>query len=333
MDKIVQDMFYLNSSYSKEVVLRRFSECLEDFGIIDFGIITRATNHCTTLDFTDSETIEYTYGAHNVVFKYVPTYSLTKEDKNNLMVILTAFVISIENTVLYEGLMNKLDNKIISFVGSYEELLVDIEISREDYKRYNNPFTLLKILHPSIKKKSVGKSVLSNDFMTSLKSCIRLSDKVYCDASGLYILLKNTNIDGGENVANKIKDKIGPIEIGIAMWHDSFIPIDLLSEVENSIYIKKFSNEKNKENQIDKLNKILDKAILTNDSIVIVLDSDKTANLKKYQCHSLIVDECKYMVLRNPKNIDNEFILYTYDYEDIAIDVINKIKNVKSYCD
>ena len=61
MDKIVQDMFYLNSSYSKEVVLRRFSECLEDFGIIDFGIITRATNHCTTLDFTDSETIEYTF--------------------------------------------------------------------------------------------------------------------------------------------------------------------------------------------------------------------------------------------------------------------------------
>lgn len=328
MDKIVQDMFYLNSSYSKEVVLRRFSECLEDFGITNYGIITRATNYCTTLDFADSETIEYTYGAHNIIFKYTSTYSLTEEDKNNLMIILTAFVISIENTVLYEGLMNKLDNKIISFVGSYEELLVDIEISREDYKRYSNPFTLLKILYPSIRKKSVGKSVLSNDFMTKLKSCIRLSDKVYCDASGLYILLKNTNIEGGENVSNKIKDRLGEVEIGIATWHDSFVPIDLLSEVENSIYIKKFSNEKSKENQIEKLNKILDKAILTNDTIVIVLDSDKTANLKKYQCHVLIIDERKYMVLRNPKDINNEFILYTYDYEDIAIDVINKLKNI-----
>lgn len=329
MDKLVENMLYLNSTYSKENIIKRFRECLLEFDIVNFGVITRVLNYCTTLDFEDAENIEFVYGAHSVTFKYKSSKDLSEDEKNNLKVILTSFIISIENSVLYEGLMNKLDSKIISFTGSYEELLVDIEINTADYKRNNIPFSLIRIIYPKINKETICNSMLSGDITGNIKSCLRLSDKIYKDQIGLYILLRNTDLSGAETVANKIKSKVVNLEVGFATWKDSFIAIDLLGEAEDYIYIERFNNYNNKsENKIEKLDKILNSAILTNDKISIVEDSVENSRFKMYQCLNLPIENKKYMVLRNPLCIPNDIIKYKFNYEDIAIDIIEKIKKL-----
>lgn len=328
MDKLVENMLYLNSTYSKENIIKRFRECLLEFNIVNFGVITRVLNYCTTLDFEDAQNIEFVYGAHSVTFKYESSNDLSEEDENNLKVILTSFIIAIENSVLYEGLMNKLDSKIISFTGSYEELLVDIEINTADYKRNNTPFSLIRIIYPKINKETICNSMLSGDITGNIKSCLRLSDKIYKDQLGLYILLRNTDLSGAKTVANKIKSKIANLEVGFATWKDSFIAIDLLGEAEDCIYMERFNNTNKPENKIEKLDKILNSAILLNDRISIVEDSVENSRFKVYQCLNILIKNKKYMVLRNPLCLPNDIIVYKFNYEDIAIDIINKIKKL-----
>lgn len=329
MDKIIRNMLYVSSTYSRDNIIKRFTECIQEFGIFDFGIITRAINYCTSLDFIDSKTIEFSFGPHNVIFRYKETVDLTEDDISHITILLTSFIISIENSSLYEGLMNKLDNKIISFVGSYDELLVDIEINTQDYKRYNTPFSLIKIVSPATTQGLVSRTIICNDNLNKIKSCIRISDKLYRDNSGIYILLKNTDLEGGKKVVDKIKSEVGSIDAGIATWEDAFVPVDLLSEVENSIYISKIDKPSKKQNVIESLNRIFDRSLLHKDKIYIIESNDKTEEFKIFQCLAFNIDECKYMVLRNPIKDISDYVIYEFNGEDYASDVIHFLKNKK----
>lgn len=321
MSYLVNNICLLNSTYSKDKIQNIFKNILDDLGIKEFILISSIAPICSKSTEGCNSEVSIKCGNYPVIFKYNKN-ELTVPI-NDLKCLIASYIVAIENSIIYKDITDKISFGENADFPVFSTLIADITNEIEQYKRYGYDFCVAKI---SLENQSLGEKFeyKLKDNLKTIKDIVRATDSVYRDSKNIYILYRNIGIKDGVKLVDKLKKHIKDAEIGIAEWKSSYIIVDLLSEIDNFIYLSQTKQQSNNRHVREELNKVLNKAIMHGDCIIIV-DSNELKDIhKKFKVLSFKLNTLKeYAVLKNYNHISDFNFLYEFNYEDIADDVFN----------
>lgn len=328
MSYIVDSICLLNSSYSKDKIIKLFENIMRKAGIEDFILLSNIAQVCTSPLIEDGSDILLECGNYKVSFRYKKSANKCILDKKDLECLVAAFIVSIENSVIYKDMTDKIAFGRNKNYPTYDNLIIDISKEIKHYERFGTDFCVAKI--------NMDNVILGEKYDFKLGRCIdelqgliRGTDSVYSDSRSIYILFRNVGIKDGVILIDKLKSVMCKCQIGIAEWKSSYVVVDLMSEIDNYIYLSAQKEDEEKTSIVDELNKILNRALFRNEDIIIVKTEEVDNLLNKYVVLSFNINNCSYSVIRNCKNTSNFSFLYKFAGDEIAQDILNELKNIK----
>lgn len=325
MKDFVRKIFLLNSTYNRDKIRSIFVRSLEYYHITEFALVSDMIKHCTSVYIPNGTDITIHCGYYDVDFRYNASESTITEEY--LKILIVNFIIAIENSVIYHDLIEK-----VSFQGKkqylvFNDLITDITEQIKKYERdENESFCVMKIsLNDVIKGEKFD--IKFKGYIDIVRNSVKEYDRIYCDNKNIYVLLYKLTIEDGLNIVKRLNDRMQNIDIGIAQWQSSMVVVDLLGEIDNFIFTEKIKKEENSQSIAINLNKILDKAIWKKDNIIIVKKEDIKEEHKEYIRYEFKLNSRSFIVLKNLKpELDTFIYKYVFNYEDIALDVFDKLK-------
>lgn len=324
MSHLVDSICLLNSSYSKDKIIKILKKRLSIVGVHKYILLSSIIQTATVNTLNNATEISLKCGNYMVVFKYDSSECSISDD--DLKCLLASFVVSIENSVIYNDLTNKITFSEGKSYPTFNTLVEDISKEIEQYKRHGTDFCVAKI---GIENEILGEkfNYKLKKYLDIVKDSVRITDSVYRDIKNIYILFRNVGINDGVNLVSKLKDAIPNSEIGIAEWRSSYAIVDLFTEIDNFIYLSKVDIQSQNICIKEELNKILNKAILYNELILIVNSLDVKPKHEKYISFNFTIDGVDYTVLRKYKKKDDFTNAYEFNFEDIAEDIFEILQN------
>lgn len=325
MSYLVDNIILLNSSYSKDKVKRIFNKILIDAKITDYILISNIVQASSVTFIDNPKTLSFRCGNYTVSFKYKD--NRTKLSSDDVKCLIAALIISIENCSIFNDMTDKIAFSENKDYPTFNDLVSDITKEIEQYKRYGTNFCVAKI--------NMENEVLDEKFTYKIKhtidlvsDIIRASDSVYRDSKNIYILYRNVCMQDGIKLIDKLKGSIQQNSIGIAEWKSSYVITDLFGEIDNFIYISQTKEQSKVKNLKEDLNKILNKALMFNESIFVV-ESNKLKDIHKpYIALTFDVNNKNYTVLRRFKDEDNIEYVYKFVDEHVADDILEFLKRI-----
>ena len=321
------EIYLLNSSYSKDKIKGIFRTILVKRGLSKYILLSDLVQDCSVISIENPSIIDIDCGYHSIHFEYKKSsmLSLTEEDLKCLIAI---FMISMENATIYENLVNSIAFGENKEYPTFNDLIRDINKEIEVYKRYGTPFCVAKI---RIKNEVYNKNnyMKITSYLDTIKENVRSTDSIYIDDKNVYIILRDIYQSDAENVVHKLNEKMTDVYVGVAEWKSLYVVSDLLSEIDNYIYIELEKLKKSSVSLTEDLDKILNNAIFHNDTINIIQNSGYNKDnelIKKHEVFRFSLNSKNYIVLKNlPKNNDLD-IIYTLSDDHIASDILEIIK-------
>lgn len=326
MNYVADSICLLNSSYSKDKIIKIFKKTMTKLGVKDFIVSSSIVQVCTTSIANDSldSHINLKCGNYDVLFKYKKPENKLALEINSIECVIAAFIVAIENSIIYKDIMDNVAFSKNKEYLSYNNLIADISNEIKHYDRFGTNFCVAKIVVDSI---SFGEkfNFKISKYIDDIKQSIRATDTVYKDSKNIYILFRNVDLDNGVNLVEKIKNIVYTNEIGIAQWQSTYVIVDLMSEIDNYIYLSQEKYEKEKSSLADELNLVLNKALFRNYDVTIVEKREmKESHLKK-NVFSFTLNNIEYSVLKNVKNTKEFSFVYNFSGDEIAEDIISEI--------
>lgn len=325
MSYLVDSISLLNSTYSKDKVKKIFNKILTDANIHEYILISNIVQVSSVTSIDKPVILSFRCGNYTISFKY-------KDNKTNLSCddikcLIASLIVSIENCSIFNDMVDKISFSQNKDYSTFNDLVSDIAKEIEQYKRYGINFCVAKI--------NMEYEVLSEKFTYKIKNTIdlvsdiiRASDSVYRDSKNIYILYRNVCMKDGIKLIDKLKNSIQQKYIGIAEWKSSYVITDLFGEIDNFIYLSKTRDESKLKNLKDDLNKLLNKALMFNESIYII-DSINIKDIHKpYVAMTINVNNKEYTVLRKFKDEGNLEYVYKFVDEHVADDILDFLKNI-----
>lgn len=329
MNYIADSICLLNSSYSKDKIIKIFKATMLKLGIKDFVLssgIVQVFNMSSSIGLLNSQ-IALNCGNHDVFFKYISTDEKLLANKKDIECVIAAFIVAIENSMLYKDII---DNVIFSKDKeylSYNDLISDISHEIKNYERFGTNFCVAKIV---IENLLLGEkfNFKISQYINQIKDSIRGTDTVYRDSKNIYVLFRNVDLNNGITLINKIKNIVYTNSIGIAQWQSSFVIVDLMSEIDNYIYLSQVKYEEEKNSLADELNKVLNKALYKNHDIYIIEANKLNSSHKNNIELKFILNNIEYIVLRTTKKKADFSYVYKFVGDELAEDIIGELSKL-----
>lgn len=326
MSYIVDSICLLNSSYSKDKIIKLFKSIMRKAGIEDFILLSNIVQVCTSPLIEEGSDIVLECGNYKVSFRYKKPTNRCILDKKDLECLVASFIVSIENSVIYKDMTDKIAFGRNKNYPTYDNLIVDISREIKHYERFGTDFCVAKINMDNIILGEKYDFKLGR-YINEITGLIRGTDSVYSDSRNIYILFRNVGIKDGVKLIDKLKSVMCKCQIGIAEWKSSYVIVDLMGEIDNYIYLSAQREEEEKTSMVDELNKILNRALYRNEDIIIVKTEEVDTSSTKYVAMSFNLNGCSYSVIRNCKNTSKFSFLYKFVGDEIAQDILNELKN------
>lgn len=330
MNYIADSICLLNSSYSKEKIIKLFKKTMLKLGIKDFMVLSNMVQICSTSpsDNILKSIISLKCGNYDVLFKYNKIDSETTIETRDIECVIAAFIVAIENSIIYKDITDNVTFSKNKEYLSYNNLIADISNEIKHYERFGTNFCVAKIVVENI---SLGEkfNFKVSKYIDEIRESIRATDTVYRDSKNIYILFRNVDLDNGVTLIEKIKKIVYTNEIGIAQWKSTYVIVDLMSEIDNYIYLSQEKYEKEKNSLVDELNLILNKALYKNDDITIVIREDTSDIHLNKAIFFFTLNNIEYVVLKNIEDINDFKFAYHFSGDEIAQDIINELSKNK----
>lgn len=330
MNYIAESISLLNSSYSKDKIVQTLKKIMPELGIKDFMVLSNMVQVCSTSpsDSLLTSQIKLKCGNYDVLFKYNKLEHKSIPSIKDIECILAAFIVAIENSIIYKDITDSIIFSKNKEYLTYDNLIADISTEIKNYERFGTNFCVAKIVLENISLGGKFNFKVSK-YIDTIRESIRATDNVYRDSKNIYILFRNVDLENGIKLIEKIKNIVYTNEIGIAEWKSTYVIVDLMSEIDNYIYLSQEKYEKDKKSLVDELNLILNKALYKNDDISIVIKKDiKDIHLNKVSLF-FNLNNIEYAVLKNVKNTTDFSFVYNFSGDEIAEDIISELSKNK----
>ena len=326
MNYLAESICLLNSSYSKDKIIKTFKSVLYKAGIHEFILLSNSVQVCTSPVMEGAKYLPLEFGNFIVNFQYKSLNNKIILTKKDIECLIVAFMVAIENSKIYKNLTDNIAFGLNKGYPTYDDLISDISKEIKHYERFETNFCVAKINFDSIilgEKYGFRISMYIDD----VKNSIRATDSVYSDSKNIYVLFRNVNIDDGVLLLEKLRKVAKGNPIGIAEWKSTYVIVDLMSEIDNYIYLSQEQDDSSEISLVDSFNKVLNKSLYKREDVWIVKSSEVDNDDKDKLVLSFDIGELNYSVLINCKNKKQFTFLYEFSGDEIAEDILRTLEN------
>lgn len=325
MSFIVDSICLLNSSYSKEKIIKIFETRLRKAGIQDFILLSNIVQVCTSPLIEKGCDMYLECGNYSVTFRYRKVEGKCKLDSKDIESLIASFIVAIENSIIYKDITDKIAFGRNKDYPSYDNLIRDISKEINHYDRFGTDFCVAKISMENVILGEKFNFKLSR-YISEIKNIIRATDSVYSDSKNIYVLFRNVGIEDGIKLVDKLKTVVSKSQVGIAEWKNTYVIVDLMGEIDNYIYLSQQKEEDKKISIVEEINKILNIALFKNEDIWFVYSNELDEVSKQYELLSFNVENSAYSVLKNCSDESNFSFIYKFVGDEIAEDILKELK-------